>query len=149
MAGASASNNVVGLVMFGLLLVMVAPSEARRMLHADEKNNPSGTPRYLAAGDQCPSSCSSLFGRLETTATGERVQDVLVSQRGEPKSGTSFMFQWGQDSLMEFCFFLDKLYGKRACRTRWIGRKAFVLLFDPHDELVSSSRPCSCEDVDR
>ncbi len=41
----------------------------------------------------------------------------------EPKSGTSFMYEWAVNALMVTCSHLERLYGRRACQVSW--RKMF------------------------
>lgn len=98
--------------------------------------------------EPCPEKCSALFGKLETTPFGEQVQDIVINQRGEPKSGTSFMFEWGQGSLIHACDFLQSLYGRWSCQTMWEGTATFKLLFEPKHPRVEPAR-CPCTDVDR
>lgn len=71
-----------------------------------ELNNPEGG---------CPP-CELLFRRLTTVAgdnNGRRVQDVKMQERGEPKSGTGFMFHWATGSLVHACEYLKSAFGER------------------------------------
>lgn len=102
----------------------------------------------LAEG--CPETCSSLFGMLETPDSGEKRQDVVIHQRGEPKSGTSFMSEWSYGSLKRACIFLIDLYGEKACRWQWDHDSLTIsITFEPHHERVGQGARCQCDDVDR
>lgn len=64
----------------------------------------------------CPP-CDILFTKLEPTGDGGKlVQDVKVQERGEPKSGTGFMFFWAGGTLVQTCRYLQMMYGA------WWGR---------------------------
>lgn len=64
----------------------------------------------------CPQ-CDIFFSKLEPTGDGGKlVQDVKVQERGEPKSGTGFMFFWAGGTLVQTCRYLQMMYG--AWRSR-------------------------------
>eukprot|EP00903_Cladosiphon_okamuranus_P005693 g5655.t1 len=150
-------------------------------LHPDKKER--GSPwRFVAGGNlnstlegqqqpagACPA-CESMFGKLD----GKK-QDVKLQLRGEPKSGTSFMYEWALNALMVTCARLDMLYGRDTCHVTWrrtpswntkfkpvmtgtksTEMKEVLLLFDPQPKgkrgLNVAAGPydgCSCENVQR
>lgn len=102
--------------------------------------------------DGCPR-CDMMFSKLETTADGKRVQNVSIQERGEPKSGTTFMFQWARGALDRTCELLKSLYGEKTCRLEHEGPLGFYL--DPREltftfepGLGDDDAPCSCTNVD-
>ena len=61
--------------------------------------------------EKCPP-CELFFRKLEATGEdGKLVQEVKVQQRGEPKSGTSFMYDWATATLLRTCDYLNYLFG--------------------------------------
>ena len=61
--------------------------------------------------EKCPP-CELFFRKLEATGEdGKLVQEVKVQQRGEPKSGTSFMYDWATATLLRTCDYLKYLFG--------------------------------------
>lgn len=97
----------------------------------------------------CPSNCDLLFRRLEngTEGTG-KVQHVEVQERGEPKSGTTFMYEWGSGALAHACAYLQRAYGRESCRIEWTiqDRK---LVFEPRLAMEDDSAPCPCDKVEK
>ena len=75
--------------------------------------------------EKCPP-CELFFRKLESSATsGKLVQDVKVQQRGEPKSGTSFMYDWATATLIRTCDYLNQLFGEHIyskTHTKYIER---------------------------
>lgn len=66
-----------------------------------------------SAQDRCPP-CELLFSKLEDTrGNGKLSQLVTVQERGEPKSGTGFMYFWGIASMIRTCRYLKQLYGEK------------------------------------
>ncbi|CAM9993163.1 unnamed protein product [Ectocarpus fasciculatus] len=63
--------------------------------------------------DECPP-CETMFGKLNGAD-----QHVELQLRGEPKSGTSFMFEWAVNALMVTCEELRRLYGESTCTVGW------------------------------
>ena len=64
--------------------------------------------------EACPP-CELLFRQLESTGkNGKLTQDVRVQERGEPKSGTGMMFDWGTGALVRTCDYLRDLFGEKA-----------------------------------
>lgn len=62
--------------------------------------------------ERCPP-CELFFRKLEGTGdNGKLTQVVRVQERGEPKSGTGFMFDWATGALMRTCNYLQRLYGE-------------------------------------
>lgn len=100
----------------------------------------------------CPP-CDILFSKLETDSSGRRVQVVEVQERGEPKSGTSFMFEWAGGLLIHACEYLKKNFGDGSCRTglrsnpRWHTLEECSLIFEPRR--ATRKGPCVCEGVER
>ena len=74
--------------------------------------------------EKCPP-CELFFRKLaESGEDGKLVQEVKVQQRGEPKSGTSFMYDWATATLLRTCDYLKYLFGAeqvvvRFRDTRW------------------------------
>lgn len=61
--------------------------------------------------NKCPP-CELFFRKLESTGeNGKLVQDVKVQERGEPKSGTSFMYDWATGTLIRTCDYMQYLFG--------------------------------------
>lgn len=67
--------------------------------------------------DKCPS-CGVLFSKLEPMGRkGMLVQDIKLQERGEPKSGTGFMFDWGTEALVYACKYLQLMFGEQQARS--------------------------------
>lgn len=94
----------------------------------------------------CP--CDYIFTMLESTADGRRVQAINVQERGEPKSGTSFMSMWVRLALDRTCDFLRRTYGEDTCHQELTGPRNLNvnLTFDPRGG--NSESTCTCNDVD-
>lgn len=93
----------------------------------------------------------------------------FLQLRGEPKSGTGFMYEWAVNALMFTCAELNRLYGQHACSITWRGvqsrgkkrsitrnthithMKEVLLVFEPANKGSQnvSPAPCKCEKVDR
>lgn len=80
------------------------------------------------------------------------MQDIKMVERGEPKSGTTFMFEWGRAALERTCEYLKHTYGEKTCHVV-TGVLAFTdhaynttFTFDP--SLQSTHKECVCENVD-
>lgn len=64
------------------------------------------------AQDPCPP-CELLFSKLQSGGRdGKLIQHVKVQERGEPKSGTGFMYFWATATFIRTCRYLQGLYGK-------------------------------------
>lgn len=100
-------------------------------------------------GRDCPSNCGLLFGRLKngTEGTG-KFQHVEVQERGEPKSGTTFMYEWGSGALAHSCAYLQRAYGRESCRIEWTMNDR-TLVFEPHLATEDDSAPCPCNNVEK
>lgn len=99
----------------------------------------------------CPANCHDLFGKLDDWQSGSRgsVQHVEVQERGEPKSGTGFMYEWASGALGHSCAFLQRAYGKGSCRIEWVFTKR-TLIFEPHMALSETDTPpCHCDGIER
>ena len=60
----------------------------------------------------CPP-CDFLFSKLEPSENGGKlVQNVKIQERGEPKSGTGFMFSWAGGTLVRTCRYLQSAFGE-------------------------------------
>lgn len=102
----------------------------------------------------CPP-CDALFSRLKTDESGRRVQYVNMQERGEPKCGTKFMFDWAHGALLRTCDVLDGWYGGQTCHLekqaptgeQLEDPEAVTLIFDPNQG--GGDHPCSCHNVDR
>ena len=56
--------------------------------------------------------CDSIFSKLEPSEKGGKLfQKVQVRERGEPKSGTGFMFSWAGGTLVRTCRYLQWAFG--------------------------------------
>ena len=56
--------------------------------------------------------CDSIFSKLEPSGKGGKLfQKVQVRERGEPKSGTGFMFSWAGETLVRTCRYLQWAFG--------------------------------------
>ncbi|CAN0056471.1 unnamed protein product [Scytosiphon promiscuus] len=97
--------------------------------------------------DECPESCSGMFTKLEEGPDGEGlVQKVEMQQRGEPKSGTGFMFEWASAALAQTCLYLMKAYGRESCRMETYDMHT-VMTFEPRLADWNKDVECSCDDV--
>lgn len=113
----------------------------------------SGTDMFVSSSweplsaQDCPKKCDLLFGRLESgTDEGGQFQVVGVQERGEPKSGTTFMYEWGAVALNKSCVYLQRLYGLETCRMENSHGK-HTLLFEPGLARGHDSAPCVCDTV--
>lgn len=103
----------------------------------------------------CPP-CDTLFSKLETDESGRRVQYVNMQERGEPKCGTKFMFDWAHGALLRTCDVLDGWYGGQTCHLKkqpptgeqLEDPEAVTLIFDPN-HVSGGDDACSCQNVDR
>lgn len=94
---------VVLVLMLVSFLAMAGLSSARSAVKQD------------AAEDGCLP-CEMFFRKLERTGEHGKLSGVVrVQERGEPKSGTGFMFDWATGGLMRTCHYLQGLFGKDAC----------------------------------
>lgn len=60
----------------------------------------------------CPP-CELLFSKLNNVGgSGKLTQEVKVQVRGEPKSGTGFMYFWATATLLRTCRYLQDLFGE-------------------------------------
>lgn len=76
------------------------------------------------AQDKCPP-CELLFTKLQSGGrNGKLTQFVRVQERGEPKSGTGFMYFWATATFIRTCRYLQGLYGKQMCVPHCRGKPA-------------------------
>lgn len=114
---------------------------------------------YVAGASQgdvttCPP-CDMHFGKLGISPEGKGVQDVSLMERGEPKSGTGFMFEWGVEALLRACDYLRELYGDSSCEVTFEMQEEGSLndvlycdfVFDPNRS--SGNALCPCAEIDR
>lgn len=61
--------------------------------------------------------CDLYFSKLEMplSSGGNGSQYVELSERGEPKSGTGFAFEWGTGALVHACKHLREYFGEESC----------------------------------
>lgn len=101
--------------------------------------------------EECPSKGDLIFRKLRDGEQGiaghKNVQHVEMQVRGEPKSGTTFMYQWGVGALFRTCLHLQNAYGKETCA---IGSNKWnvTLSFDP-SRATDGEASCVCDDVER
>lgn len=77
-----------------------------------------GDSKSRSEEENCPS-CEQMFSKLSSTGiSGKFVQDVKIQERGEPKSGTGFMFDWGAGALDHMCDYLKDAFGEDRTATR-------------------------------
>lgn len=102
----------------------------------------------LPTGDCRP--CASIFGKLEVSPDGggKMFQHVDIQERGEPKSGTGFMYEWATASLAQSCIYLQRAYGRGSCRIEWTFQNR-TLIFEPHLAGNDNDKPCHCSTIDR
>lgn len=62
---------------------------------------------------QCPP-CAPLFSKLRVY-NGRHVQNIKLMERGEPKSGTGFMFEGAGGALIHTCNYLNAAFGAHSC----------------------------------
>lgn len=101
----------------------------------------------------CPP-CELLFGDFDqpSRSTGSSRQVTMV-ERGEPKSGTGFMFDWAANSLSHACEYLKAVFGENSCtqtdlRDHNLHIKASsTLKFQP--EKVTDGTVCTCEKIEK
>lgn len=105
----------------------------------------------------CPP-CDLLFSKLEPAGVeGKLVQHVKIQERGEPKSGTGFMFSWAGGTLIQTCRYLQSAFGEESCtvevasaetnRHGGLGISNRTLVFEP--ALGQHDARCSCDNVER
>lgn len=72
----------------------------------------------------------------------------LSRRASEPKSGTSFMFEWAKVVLKHTCDHLQDMYGPESCRTEEIGEKETQvnMIFEPS---LATDASCTCEAIER
>ncbi|CAM9437971.1 unnamed protein product [Ectocarpus fasciculatus] len=93
--------------------------------------------------------CEELFSKLQDGPNGKLLQISQIRQRGEPKSGTSFMYHWAAVVLEHTCEHLRGMYGSESCRTEAIGdeKKNLAMIFEP--SLAASNASCGCDGIER
>eukprot|EP00752_Nemacystus_decipiens_P008641 g7715.t1 len=64
--------------------------------------------------------CDAMFRKVEETQRGTKVQNVNVQIRGEPKSGTTFMYEWAANALMVACGHIESMYGVGTCTVGFV-----------------------------
>lgn len=114
-------------------------------------SSPQNSGEVTEHGFEC-TPCESLFSKLELSPEGHRIQKVEMVERGEPKSGTGFMYSWAEAALRHACDFLRTSFGEESCRIEVTGEGSEpaaekTLIFDP--SLGRDSARCSCVNVDR
>lgn len=120
-------------------LLMLAASSLR----ATSTSPTSQLERFLATeSDECPT-CDALFTQIRVSADGQRIQDTVLQVRGEPKSGTTFMFAWVRAMLKFTCFRFNHAFGENTCSIDEDG----TLTFDPHLDPDDRAK-CPCHNVD-
>lgn len=98
----------------------------------------------------CPP-CDMLFSKLEKNSRGTWEQRVHMQERGEPKSGTSFMFEWAGGLLLHACDYLNRSFGEGSCHVKLANNRRFHTLekcslsFEPSK--AEKPGPCSCDDL--
>ncbi|CAM9129309.1 unnamed protein product [Ectocarpus sp. 8 AP-2014] len=92
--------------------------------------------------------CEELFSKLQGAPNGKLLQNSQLQLRGEPKSGTSFMFEWAKVVLKHTCDHLQDMYGPESCRTEEIGEKETQvnMIFEPS---LATDASCTCEAIER
>jgi len=127
-----------------IILPIVSGNKAKVLIspHIDNWNH-EGEP---LTSEDCPKSCDLLFGRLEPGKDGH-FQTVDIQERGEPKSGTTFMYEWGVIALKSSCEYLQRLYGEDTCKVVENLEKRHTLFFHPDMVGEKDSPPCSCDNV--
>ncbi|CAM9117189.1 unnamed protein product, partial [Ectocarpus sp. 13 AM-2016] len=93
--------------------------------------------------------CEELFSKLQHGPDGKLLQNSQLQLRGEPKSGTTFMCDWGMKILEQTCEHLQVMYGSESCRTEVIDEegKHLAMVFEPG--AASSDASCACVGIDR
>ncbi|CAM9846256.1 unnamed protein product [Ectocarpus sp. 12 AP-2014] len=93
--------------------------------------------------------CEDLFSKLEDAPDGELQQHSQLQLRGEPKSGTTFMCDWGKNILEHTCEHLRGMYGSKSCRTAQIDQeeKHLAMIFEP--SLAEGDASCACTKIER
>lgn len=91
----------------------------------------------------------------DTMEDGKLVKRLEVQQRGEPKSGTGFMFEWAGGLLVHMCGYLNKIFGDNSCAFDYElsgdtmnDLKHLSLTFEPGKATPGTAR-CLCSGVDR
>eukprot|EP00903_Cladosiphon_okamuranus_P021789 g20035.t1 len=74
--------------------------------------------------------------------------NVEVQERGEPKSGTGFMFEWATWALGHACTYLVQAYGQGTCWIEW-DFKNRTMIFEPDLAAMDGTAKCPCHDVRR
>eukprot|EP00903_Cladosiphon_okamuranus_P015388 g14213.t1 len=59
--------------------------------------------------------CEAVFRKVGETEVGAKVHNITVQIRGEPKSGTTFMYEWAANALMVVCGHIERMYGTGTC----------------------------------
>lgn len=88
---------------------------------------------------------------MQSNSNGQKIQDVKVQERGEPKSGTSFSMEWAAETLYHTCDYLDGLYGNGSCQVSLMLDKSLrhiTMVFNPRSG-DQEDRTCECEEVKR
>lgn len=114
-------------IQLGMLLVLVILCLAMNWMASTRQNLPQthDMPAVVVerSHEKCPP-CELFFRKLESTGrNGKLVQEVKVQQRGEPKSGTSFMYDWATATLLRTCDYLKYLFGANKKRGRFYGQE--------------------------
>eukprot|EP00752_Nemacystus_decipiens_P004759 g4334.t1 len=104
------------------------------------------------SAEHCPASCGGLFRRLRCDDDNDcehgKQQNVDVQERGEPKSGTGFMYEWATGALGHACAYLAQTYGEGTCWVEWEFSNR-TMIFDPSLAADDDTARCPCHDVQR
>ncbi|CAM9337264.1 unnamed protein product [Ectocarpus sp. 13 AM-2016] len=117
---------------------------------ADQSPKPVSGKRSLGeqGGVQCLP-CEGLFKNLEEAPDGKLLQKSQLQLRGEPKSGTGFMFDWAVGILQLTCKHLQGMYGLTSCRTEFTGEEQAVLTMTFEPSLAATGASCPCQRIRR
>lgn len=110
------------------LLATSPPVSAEEVSIAGNITSAGSSPRVEEPCNEegCPP-CGLLFTKVVEandsnslgSGDGLRVQMIDVMERGEPKSGTGFMFEWAAGSLVHACDYLKAMFGESSCTVSW------------------------------
>ncbi|CAM9702439.1 unnamed protein product [Ectocarpus sp. 4 AP-2014] len=87
--------------------------------------------------------CEWLFSKLEEGPDGFLRQDLQLQLRGEPKSGTHFMYSLAAGVIHHTCMELQAMYGSETCRIEVKRDVRVTMIFEP--SLAEGDDICPCD----
>jgi len=91
--------------------------------------------------------CDTLFSKLKPSGEhGKFSQEIVMTERGEPKTGTTIQYVRATAALVHACDYLKELFGVQSCTFKDEGSFSSII-FEP--EIGRSEAKCPCENIEK